>query len=395
MENSQTHQTIIEKMTFFLSFLQGAPGHPIPAYSFWEYYLKKGIEEAGHEWIEAPVDWARGLVPMDKSDLARWKDESWSITMNFIRENRPDVFLSYLYPQQIEESAVKSIRNMGIPCINFFCDNVRMFNNIPNEFSCFDLNWVPEFKAIEAYKKARLPHLHLPMPMWVAPENRIIAEETNDTVAFIGSIDIQRQLLFEEILTKQPELKLSIYGAGWLSETSTQARPTGRKYTRKDQMLFQFDFIRKNGLNGYLRKLQQRKLQPHISEVLKSKLKGKPGFEDYINITQTSLITLGVNRYPSFRFPLNKPDTYSRLRDIEAPMLGACYLTEWTDGLEEMYDTDNEIQAYKSTDDFLERVNTIVIDKKLRNQLRIKGQQRALSEHSIPVTLQKLIAKVF
>jgi hypothetical protein len=56
----------------------------------------------------------------------------------------------------------------------------------------------------------------------------------------------------------------------------------------------------------------------------------------------------------SYIIPIDQPNTYSRLRDIEAPMLGACYLTEQTEGLECLYDIGNEIEIYKDPESFIE-----------------------------------------
>jgi len=59
----------------FLSCLQDLKPHPLPAYDFWRQYFSKGAEEAGLSIIEAPrVDWAEGLLPMDRQ--ARAAEES-------------------------------------------------------------------------------------------------------------------------------------------------------------------------------------------------------------------------------------------------------------------------------------------------------------------------------
>src|ERR1700743_1554539 len=180
-------------MKIFLSFLQSPENYPIPAYGFWEHYIKNGIEEAGHQWTECPdVDWAQGLVPKNKAEQLRWKDETWSKTLARLKKDPADLFLSYLYPEQIDTAAIGEIRKMGIACVNFFCDNVRLFKKIPAEFAVFDLNWVPEFKAIMLYQKAGFPHINLPMPIWVAPGLRNMHNENNDQVSFIGSKDVQR-----------------------------------------------------------------------------------------------------------------------------------------------------------------------------------------------------------
>src|SRR5690606_7883114 len=114
----------------------------------------------------------------------------------------------------------------------------------------------------------------------------------------------------------------------------------------------------------------------------------------YIEKTRSSMITLGVNRFPSFHFSRNKPGTYSRLRDIEAPMLGACYLTEWTAGIEQLYDIQKEILTYNNSETLYEQIQRLRKDSTLRKHIRKQGQWRALRTHSIPETLDKLLKKL-
>ncbi len=123
-------------------------------------------------------------------------------------------------PAQIDETAIKEIQKAGVPCVNFFCDNIRDFKKAPSQFEVFDLNWVPEYKAVKWYKKAGYPYINLPMPMWIEPQYRVLKEEKNSQVTFIGSMDIQRMLLIEQVLEKAPDLPLAIYGAGWLEPSN-------------------------------------------------------------------------------------------------------------------------------------------------------------------------------
>lgn len=375
-------------MKIFLSFLQSQKNHPIPAYSFWEYYIKNGIEEAGFEWTECTdVDWARGLVPQTDEELNAWKAISWTKTVAYLKKNPVDIFLSYLYPQQIDEAAIKEIKRMGIKCINFFCDNVRMFNKIPKEFGLFDLNWVPEYKAIDLYKKARFSYLNLPMPMWVDPKYRFTPEQENSHISFIGSKDIQRQLFFEQVVKNSGTPNIDIYGNGWIGESHPFIKGN---ISPLKKIANQFKFVSQQGFKAYLNKLKFSRYNPPISTSLKGLLKGKVNFEDYVKITRESKITLGISRYPSFDYPLHFPNTYSRLRDIEAPMLGACYLTEWTAGIELMYDLDKEILTYQTVDELIAQCNRLSNDADLRKTLRKKGQTRALNDHGIPSIIKKL-----
>ena len=378
-------------MKVFLSFLQSEKQYPIPAYQFWQHYIKNGITEAGYDWTECPgADWVLGLVPQSKEDHLKWKADIWAKTIAWLKKKPADIFLSYLYPDQIDQSAIKQIKSLGIPCVNFFCDHIRNYKNVPTEFAVFDLNWVPEYRAAQWYKKAGYPYINLPMPMWIEPQYRVLKEETNMQITFIGSVDIQRQLLFEEMIAQAPDLPLAVYGNGWKGN-NTIAQPAVPDYTLSKKIKFNFDFIAQQGFAAYRRKMQQRNMNAAISSQLNAKIHEAPAFDQYNQLTAGSMITLGVNRYPSFSYPLDKPDSYSRLRDIEAPMLGACYLTEYTDGLENLYDPENEITVYKNAAELVAKAAELQNDPAKRKKLKINGQKRALNDHSIPVSLGKIL----
>ncbi|MGI4019962.1 MAG: glycosyltransferase family protein [Janthinobacterium lividum] len=377
-------------MKIFLSFLQSPVNYAIPTYNFWQYYIKNGIEEAGHQWVEHPeVDWALGIVPKSKILQAKWKQEIWEKTVSWLKKNPVDLFLSYLYPEQIDVQAIAEIQKADIPCVNFFCDNVRLFKKVPDEFSRFDLNWVPEFEALAMYVKAKYPSIHLPMPMWVDPKYRLVQQENFAQLTFIGSKDLQRQRLFENIISKKQRLPLKIYGSGWIAENNTFQ--SNNAYTFQKKLQFQYNFLKNNGIEAYVRKLHRRKITNTLSASLQSIIQPVQVFSEYQQLTAQSMITIGVNRYPSYNYPMSVPNTYSRLRDIEAPMLGACYLTEWAPGLDFLYDLGTDVETYKNEDEFIYKADLLLADSEKRKQLKINGQTRALKHHTIAQSLDKLI----
>ncbi|HEY0054491.1 MAG TPA: glycosyltransferase [Pedobacter sp.] len=378
-------------MKIFLAFFQGEPNHPISSYSFWPYYIKNGIEEAGHSWIEdKQIDWAYGMVPQSTSSLEKWKSIAWEKALSLIKSERPDFVLSYLYPHLIDSVAIKEIQKLGIPCVNFFCDNVREFIKAPRAFEVFDLNWVPESNALNLYKSAGYKYIHLPMPMWVDPKQREISGKELFEISFIGSRDLQRLLLFNQVFELDTELPLSIYGSGW-KETKTSSNSGVAPLSLYNKAFFQAKFIQKEGIKGYIRKLKQRKFNPVITPKLMSHLNGKPSFDDYLSITKHSKITLGVNRYDSYRYPLLKPDSYSRLRDIESPMLGSCYLTEDNSDIDFLYVKGKEIETYSSAEELISKSRDLYENPQKRNELRQAAQIKALNEHSISRSLEKII----
>ncbi|MGH6829029.1 MAG: hypothetical protein ACREFW_08985, partial [Rhizomicrobium sp.] len=218
-------------MRILVSCLQGLPDHPIPAYGQWRRYFKNGIEEAGHEFLEVEgVDWAEALVSTDPHRIAQWRADVWERTLGFVRRQHHrlsiHLFLSYLYPPQVDAGAIRQIQSLGIPCVNFFCDNVREFRTAPREFRVFDLNWVPEVEALPMYRKAGLPHLCLPMPCWVPQEYRLPSAEETEPPTFIGRGDILRRNLFARALLAGADFQ--ICGPGW-DDRGQPASPAKRR----------------------------------------------------------------------------------------------------------------------------------------------------------------------
>lgn len=380
-------------MRIFLSCQQALEKHNVPAYSFWEKYFKEGIEEAGHEWIEAEnVDWAEGLVYREEKDLQVWRERNWSRTIEYIKQvhnKKPiDLFLGYLFPNQVESSAVKEIQALGIPCVNFFCDNVREFTSVPQEYYCFDLNWVPEFKALEMYQKAGLKYIYAPMPVWVPPEQRTCDHPENFGPTFIGSRDALREgLMAQAIKLGAP---VEIRGPSWVKDDNATVNNinTNSNKSISKFLVNQIDFLKKYGMVGFIWKSTYLLRSKVPDEIFQDFVREKAFGTKYVEVTQQSRIILGINRYPSFHYPFFKPDTYSRLRDIEVPMMGGCYLTEWTEGLEHLYDLGEEIETYRTAEEMVEKIQFLESEPQKRRKMRCSAQRRALEQHSVAKSIE-------
>jgi hypothetical protein len=381
-------------MRIFLASQQALRPHAVPAYSFWEFYFKNALAEAGHEVIEASgVDWAEGLTSMTDEDRRRWLTDTWSRTVEFIRAEQTrqpiGLFLGYLFPNQVDPSAVSAIRALGVPCVNFFCDNVREFTTVPASYRPFDLHWVPEAEAQAMYAAAGLPHLHAPMAMWIPPGYRTPPLQENSDVSFIGSHDLLREDLLGE--ANELGLRFRLHGAGWRAGGSTAAPSPGPVWRT---LANQVTFLRAHGLKGFaMRATYQRRRhreQAWIDRCWQPALTG----DEYFRATRESAVIIGINRYPSFRHSFSHPARYSRLRDIEAPMLGACYLTEDAPGLASLYELGREIETYRDAAELVEKATRLVRDPERRASLRRLGQRRALSDHTIARSLDRILARL-
>jgi hypothetical protein len=379
-------------MRILLSCLQSLKRHPLPAYGFWRRYFVQGLLEAGHEVLEVPnVDWAEGLTYPVGNALDSWRSRTWEIVKRFVQREltkRPiHLFVGYFYPKQVEMTAIRDFQQTGIPCVNFFCDNVREFVKPPAEYGAFALHWVPEFEALPMYRKAGLTYVHAPMPCWVSPALRDSPRIETEPATFLGSADVLRRDLLGRAL--QAGADFVVRGPGWLGNADTTNEPQKTR-SRTSVVNNQIDLVRQRGFRGLLKKLQARARPLRSPLISESQIRATVFDDDYIRITREAMVTIGINRVPTAFHSARRPLVYSRLRDVEAPMLGACYLTEWTEGLERMYELGNEIETYRTAEELTSKLNELRLDPVRRSAMRQRAQCRALSDHSVARSIARV-----
>jgi hypothetical protein len=380
-------------MRILLSCLQSQTVHALPAYAFWRRYFVQGLREVGHEVLEVPgIDWAEGLTRPRRTELEAWRARTWQAVLDFaVRElrNRPiHLFLGYLYPKQVETSAISQLQRMGIACVNFFCDNVREFRAVPPEYRPFALHWVPEFEALPMYRVAGLPHVHLPMPCWVPVALREDLPTETEPPTFVGSADILRRDLFGRAL--QAGGDFVIRGRGWIDDPA-DSRALRKVHSASETVFNQVATVRNCGIRALVTKVRDRLHPLNSPPIPMSSIREPPTTADeYFRVMREAIVAVGVNRVPTQRAVNWRPLAYSRLRDIEAPMLGACYLTEWTEGLSRLYQLGTEVETYRTADEFSAKLRELAADPSRRRSMRRAAQRRALAEHSLARTVSKI-----
>jgi hypothetical protein len=384
-------------MRVLLSCLQSPKRHALAAYDFWRSHFLHGCREAGLECLEVPaIDWAEGLTYLPGDDLEAWRARTWDAVLAFARREHArrtiDFFLGYLYPAQIETPAIAELRRLGIPCVNFFCDNVREFRSVPAEFRLFDLHWVPEFEALPMYRRAGLPHVHAPMPCWVPPELRTAPVAETEPPTFIGSADDLRRDLFGHAL--QAGADFMVRGPGWVDQAGSGSRSRRKPRSIARLIANQWKVARNHGMSALLHKLENRRRPLNPPPIPADRVLPLVAPDEYLRVSREAIVTIGVNRVPTARASDRLPLAYSRLRDIEAPMLGACYLTEQTAGLGELYELGAEIETYRTAEELAAKLDELTSDPPRRRSLRERGQRRALEEHSAARSLRRIAGRL-
>ena len=154
----------------------------------------------------------------------------------------------------------------------------------------------------------------------------------------------------------------------------------------------QVDLVREHGLASLLLKVSTRARPLRPQTLPKSRVGETLGHAEYTRLTREAMVTIGVNRVPTANRSLRRPLVYSRIRDIEAPMLGACYLTEWTEGLEHMYELGTEIETYRTADELCRKLSELRSNPARRTAMRQRAQRRALADHSVAQSISRISA---
>lgn len=384
-------------MRIFLVCLQSPRRYGMSPYHFWRDYFSNGLTEAGHTVLESTdTDWARGLLYLTPAERVHWRAEIWERTLASLRREQAhggvDLFLTYLAPGQIETGAVQAVRSLGIPCVNFFCDNLREYRHLPPEFAPFDLHWVPEHGAQALYVARGWKFIHAPMPCWIHPERRTLSATETAVVSFVGSKDLLRQQLLAA--TARAGLPLEIRGGGWSHD---EASPKFAMHQSSPRERFDYwsRLVRVQGWAAAWRRATVRfRPAPGVDFDFTPFVKPSPPADAYQQIVAESAVSLGINRFPTYQKPADQISTYSRLRDIEAPMLGACYLTEWTEGLDLLYEPGTEIETYRDAAELAAKAQALLADPTRRRRMRAAAQHRALTDHSIGQSLARITAQL-
>lgn len=157
----------------------------------------------------------------------------------------------------------------------------------------------------------------------------------------------------------------------------------------------QAEILQHQGAGALITKLDNKLHWQDAPPIPQGRVRGAVSAGECIRITREATVTVGVSRVSTPLQPDRRPLRYSRLRDIEAPMLGACYLTEWTEGVERLYELGAEIETYRTPEEMVAKLAELSGDSRRRNAMRERAQRRALSDYSVPRTLKRISEMLF
>ena len=356
----------------------------VPRSAWVDLNLRRSLEDMGHELVH--FDFPGWPDPEDAAWLRNGKPRTNQRLLDAVRRAAPfDLFFGYFYSSVAYPETIHHIRKSGVPTVNFSCNNVHQFDLVRDIAPQFDLCWVPEqaaqadFLSVGArpvrIQLAANPRVYRPLPV----------PRTFD-VTFVGQRYADRADMLSHLYSNGVQVRA--WGAGWQTE----------KRLSVAQLKAGLALVEDERLDGVGRMIRQR-LRPSVnpddevkgSTPVDTSAFGGPRLlqRDLVRMFSQSRLSLGfATAGESHR--TQKRLTHLRLREFEAPMSGALYLTENQPELAEYFEPGQEVLTYSDKDDLLDKARYFLAHQEEAERIRRAGYLRAIREHTWQHRFQQL-----
>jgi spore maturation protein CgeB len=352
----------------------------VPRSAWVDLNLRRSLEDMGHELVrfdfpgwpdDADQEWQRTGKPTTNARLLK----------KFKEAGRVDLFYGYFYSSVVYPETIDAIRKSGVPTVNFSCNNVHQFDLVRDIAPHFDLCIVPEQAALADFLKvgarpiriqlAANPRVYRPLP-----EPRIY------DVTFVGQRYADRADFLTHLYENGVDVKA--WGAGWASQKRVDvAHAKAALALIEDE---RFDGVRR---------LLRRSVSPNGNNAPAKDTSafGGPRLlqSDLVKLFSQSRLSLGFATAGDSHLS-EKRLTHLRLREFEAPMSGALYLTEDQSELHEYFEPGKEVLTYTDRQHLLETARYYLAHQEQSERIRAAGWRRALREHTWQHRFRELFA---
>jgi spore maturation protein CgeB len=358
--------------------------YAVPRSAWVDLNLRLSLEAMGHELVR--FDFPGWPDDADAGWTARGKPRTNDRLLRAFRQARDggplDLFFGYFYSSVVYPQTIDLIRKSGVPTVNFSCNNVHQFDLVRDIAPRFDLCIVPELSAQADFvnvgaRPVRIQLAANPSVYRPHPEPRVY------DVTFVGQRYADRADLLQHLHANGVDVRA--WGAGW--------QPRKRlDLANVKAALALVEDERLDGVQRLVRsRLARRPATPNGSaydvsnpvDTVDTSSFGGPRLlqRDLVRMFSRSRLSLGFATAGNSQLA-EKRLTHLRLREFEAPMSGALYLTEDQHELAEYFSIGEEMLTYSDRDDLLDKTRFDLAHPEAAERIRRAGHERALREHT-------------
>lgn len=236
-----------------------------------------------------------------------------------------DAVISYCFTADVEPTLIERTIELGVPWINFFCDSTYAFDLVEGIARITSLNWFPEGAAVSRYRALGRPALCRPYALNPAAVPDAACGVAEHAVGFVGAPTGNRVLRLASL--RLLGARVTVRGEGWRrtaepSVPTPAATPDRRMLGSPVERLLVRALTRV--VRGDARPLKDDEMAPFLSRCR---------------------MVLGLNEGRDLRGAYR---SYLKLRDIEFPGHGCCYLTQHNDDVVRAFELGREVLTFRN-----------------------------------------------
>jgi hypothetical protein len=350
----------------------------VPRSAWVDLNLRRSLEDMGHELVrfdfpgwpdDADAAWLKFGKPRTNERLVQlFRDEH--------RKRPLDLFYGYLYSSVAYPATIDLIRQSGVPTVNFSCNNVHQFELVRDIAPHFDLCVVPEQAAQADFVRAGARPIRIqlaanPRVYRPYPEPRIY------DVTFVGQRYAERADFLDHL--HHNAVQVRAWGAGWQPRKRLDMAHLKAAAALVEDERF-------DGLRRLVRRTPSSALtnsSTPAADGVDTSAYGGPRLlqRDLVRMFSASRLSLGFATAGSSHLT-DKRLTHLRLREFEAPMSGALYLTEDQPELGEYFEPGTEMLTYVDRDDLLDKARYYLAHQEESERIRHAAAERARRDHT-------------
>lgn len=358
-------------MRIFFAAADSPNAWALPNSQIWKANLHDPLVDLGHDVVRFDYDYRRHNGDLDPTDrdqkrvIDRLRPLLGFELLRQLRKahaRRPiDLLFTYFCSAYVEPEVIREIRRMGICTVNWYCNGSFQFHLVSDIAAAYDYCLVPEKFRLADYRsvganpiycqEAANPNVYKPAP---------VPQEFD--VTFVGQRYGNRPDFIKALIARGIDVR--VWGPRW-------TEPLGKKFDPK--RVGEMSDRPAQALDGDASNLNAQLLR-RAGEALSD--------EELVTMYSRSRINLGFSAVAQRPKPGEEPIRQVRLRDFEAPMSGAFYLTEHLDELCEFFEPDQEIVMFRTAEELADKAAYYLKHPAERERIRQAGRRRALAEHT-------------
>jgi hypothetical protein len=266
--------------------------------------------------------WARPPQAFNQSssvDTRRQASEALITQILAAEGPRPQAVLSCCFSHDIELDLVDRVRAAGIPWINFFCDSLYAFDRVSSLAARTSLNWFVESEAEERYRALGVPYLRAPYALNPEALPDASCHAPDRSLLFIGSANHHR--IRATALIRLAGADLKVRGWGWREALEAKSA----------RSLAPSALMKRTG-------------RAALRALLGSRIGGYLDQDTMLEELRRSAVILGLNAGGLGLDACN----YLKLRDVEFPGMGCCYLCQHHKDLGDAFVLGQEVITFRT-----------------------------------------------